>query len=92
MAPSLARCSVSAVEREEDGRWRSDVVEMEDGGGRGGGRECGVGGGMERSSDRTQRKAAKSAASAIRNEKKLRNEARRKRNAFVIYFYILDGP
>jgi hypothetical protein len=42
-APAPTQRSVSVVEREEGGRLRSDVVEMEDGGGRGGDRECGVG-------------------------------------------------
>jgi hypothetical protein len=41
-APSPARRSVSAVEREEGGRRCSDALEMEDGGGHEGGGECGT--------------------------------------------------
>ena len=49
------------------------------------------GSGVERSVDETQRKAAESAAvdaGIAVAAKKLRNEVRVKRNAFVIYFYM----
>ena len=81
------------MEREEGGRRRSDTVEMEDGGGRGGGRECGAGEqhGEERGRDAEEGHQERRLDNRCRhrgydNEKKLRNEARRKRNAFIIYF------
>jgi hypothetical protein len=83
------------VEREEGDRRCSDAVEMEDGGGRGGGRECELGSGMERSRDGTQRKATKSAALTIgagtvamatRRNYATRRGGREMRSLFILKF------
>jgi hypothetical protein len=81
------------VEREEGGRRCSDAVEMEDRGGRGEAESAVLGSSVERSEDGTQRKANGSTGSAVECEyrgcgdkKKLCNEARRKRNVFILNF------
>jgi hypothetical protein len=81
------------VEREEDGRRRLDAVEMEDGGERGGGGECDAGEwhGKERGRDEEEgcqerQFGGRCGHRGCGDKKKLRNKARRKRTAFVIYF------
>jgi hypothetical protein len=80
---------VSTIEREKGGLRRSDVVEMEDGGGRGGGRECGAGEWHEEERRWDTEESCKEhwlgsqyGHRGCGDKKRLRNEARRKRNAW----------